>query len=47
MQLSANGEGAPSFTGLEVTGLLRYFDLNRDNTQIAFDGLSATISPGK
>jgi Tol biopolymer transport system component len=36
MQIPATG-GKPSFTGLEVTGL-RFFDLSRDNTQIAFDG---------
>jgi hypothetical protein len=43
MQVPAAG-GTPSFTGLEVTGL-RYFDLNRDNTKIAFDGLVPTIRP--
>jgi WD40-like Beta Propeller Repeat len=42
MQVSATG-GTPSFTGLEVTGL-RFFDVNRDNTQIAFDGFSYKIS---
>jgi hypothetical protein len=43
MQIPADG-GSPSFTGLQITGPLRYFELNRDNTQIAFDGLSYTIS---
>ncbi len=43
MQIPATG-GSPSFTGLQITGPLRYFELNRDNTQIAFDGLSYTIS---
>jgi hypothetical protein len=44
MQVPADGSRKPSFTGLEITGL-RYFDINRDNTRIAFDGVSFAMRP--
>jgi hypothetical protein len=45
MQMPAGG-GPVSFTGLEITGMA-YFEPNRANTEIAFDGLSYTLSaPG-
>jgi Tol biopolymer transport system component len=45
IQIPAEG-GTPTFTGLEITGLV-YFEPNRENTQIVFDGLAYSISaPG-
>jgi hypothetical protein len=45
IQIPTEG-GTPTFTGLEVTGLVN-FELNRENSQIVFDGLAYSISaPG-
>jgi hypothetical protein len=45
MQIPAGG-GPASFTGLEVDGL-QYFEPNRDNTEIVFDGLDTKVfAPG-
>jgi len=46
MRVPADGNGKPTFTGLEVEDL-ESLDLNPDGTRIVFDGVAPTISSGR